>query len=74
MGGRWVGFPEGLCNFWVEQLTATQNYAISGLSSPAGLDCIVFPVKLDRKNYAILETNELPIRIVQFLEGRLVPL
>jgi len=74
LGGIWADFPEGLHNFWAEQLTATQNCTISGLSIPAGRNCAIFSVKLDKNICTILEPNKLPDIIVHFLEGRMVPL
>ena len=74
LGGSWAGFLEGLCNFWVEQLTTAQNCAISGMICPTGRNCAIFPVNSNRQICAILEPNKLPDKIAQFLEGRLVPL
>ena len=41
-GRSWSGCPEGLHNFWEEQLTATQNCEISGLSCSVGPYCTIF--------------------------------
>lgn len=74
MVGSWLGFPEGLCNFWEEQLTVAQNCTISRLSSLVGTDCAVFTRKVDWQDCIVYEPIKLIVRIAQFLEGRMVPL
>lgn len=63
LGGSLAGCPEGLCNFWVEQLTAALNCIIFGLSSPAGRNCAIFSVSNDRHICEILELSRLPEKI-----------
>lgn len=45
MDGSWASFPGDLCNFWVEQLIATWDCTIPGLSSPVRKNYIIFSMK-----------------------------
>lgn len=56
------------CKFWVEQVIASKNCAIYGLSPSAGWDCPVFWRRISWLFYAILEPSRLPNWFVQFLE------
>jgi len=42
LDGSWASYPGDLCNLWVEQLIATQDCAILGLSSPVGKNSAIF--------------------------------
>jgi len=70
----WASCPRDLCNLWVKQLTTAQICTNFGLRSSVGENCAIFIVNVDCQNCAILEPCRLPIRIVQFMEGRLVSL